>query len=443
MGHDITAIAANPVPSAISDSSAAQRKFAAPDLWRFCGLAAQLALLMAVFRLYHVEDLAFQTMANIVCGAFLVHYWLPFRWQEPFLAAVSIGGAFLLLHKPVPELLVAIGLLLFLFLRLPIRFRWRLVLVAGVLAVLIYGCATGRLPIPGPFYAVFGGIFIFRIVIYAYDVGYGEEPIELVPFLNYFFILPNYIFTLFPVIDYQTMRHTRYQRDTHQIAQQGIQWIARGVIQLCLYRLVFYFNDQYLPDRVTSLRSLVTNMVLTYLLYLNVSGRFHIAVGMLHLFGYDLPETNRKYLLANSFKDLWRRINIYWKDFMVKVFYYPVYFKLRKRGDFQAQMLATAAVFVASWLLHPYMSFWLIGRWTFSWVDTIFWAVLGALVMLTTLYERRRKKKPRLRGWQASGLHALQVLGTFTAMTILWSLWYSPDFRSWTYLMTHWMGGGR
>jgi alginate O-acetyltransferase complex protein AlgI len=430
--------------SAVPDPATAQRTLrAAPDFWRFCALAGQLALLLAVFRLYHLEDLPFQEMAMIAGGAFLVHYWLPFRLKEPFLAAVSLAGAFYLLYPPVPELVIGAGLLIFLLLRMPVPFRWRLLGLGGIFAVLIYGCATRRLPIPAPFYAAFGALFMFRIIIYAYDAAHSEEPIRLVPFLNYFFILPNYVFTLFPVIDFRTMRSTHYQRDIHEIAQQGIRWILRGVIQLCLYRLVFYFNDQYLPDRVTSFRALVTTMVLTFLLYLNVSGRFHIAVGMLHLFGYDLPETNRRYLLASSLADLWRRINIYWKDFMVKIFYYPIYFKLRKKGDLRAQIAATVAVFVATWFLHGYQSFWLIGSWTnMRWTDTIFWTILGTLVLANTLYDRRHKRPPRSRR-QAFVLHAARVLGTFTLIVTLWSLWYSPNLTAWAYLMTHWMGGGR
>ena len=36
----------------------------------------------------------------------------------------------------------------------------------------------------------------------------------------------------------------------------------------------------------------------------------------------------------SSFTDFWRRINIYWKDFMMKVFYYPAFFRLRRLGDY-------------------------------------------------------------------------------------------------------------
>jgi hypothetical protein len=93
---------------------------------------------------------------------------------------------------------------------------------------LAYGRATGALAIPGAFYPVFGAIFMFRIIIYVYDLAHSRERARLLPFLSYFFVLPNYYFTFFPVIDFQTMRRSYYQRDIHEIAQQGIRWMTRG-----------------------------------------------------------------------------------------------------------------------------------------------------------------------------------------------------------------------
>jgi alginate O-acetyltransferase complex protein AlgI len=423
-----------------TDRSSAKKELqAAPDLLKFCALAAQLALLWALFRLYHAEDVDFEKMAMIVFGAFAVHYWLPFRFKEVFLAAASLGGAFLILPWQVAAWVIGAGLAIFLVFRAPVAFRLRLLVLCSIFGVLGYGCATHRLPLPSGFYAIFGGIFMLRIIVYAYDAAYSREPLRLIPFLNYFFILPNYVFTLFPVIDFQTMRRTYYQRNAHEIAQQGVRWMMRGFIQLCLYRLVFYFNDRYIPDRVTAFRALAANIALTFFLYLNVSGRFHIIAGMLHLFGYDLPETNRRYFLARGMVDLWRRINIYWKDFMMKVVYYPLYFKFRKRGDFGARLAGTATVFVVSWALHAYQSFWLTGDPDFRLTDTIFWMILGAAVVATVWYTERHKPRKRP-PWQARTLHAVQVIATFTFMATIWSMWSSLTFGSWFYLLTHWTG---
>ena len=73
-------------------------------------------------------------------------------------------------------------------------------------------------------------------------------------------------------------------------------------------------------------------LLATFLLYLRVSGQFHLIVGVLHLFGFRLPETHHLYFLASSFTDFWRRINIYWKDFMMKLVYYPSFFRLQRLG---------------------------------------------------------------------------------------------------------------
>jgi alginate O-acetyltransferase complex protein AlgI len=182
-------------------------------------------------------------------------------------------------------------------------------------------------------------------------------------------------------------------------------------------------------------------MVMTYLLYLRVSGQFHIIVGLLHLFGYDLPETHRRYLLAHSLTDFWRRINIYWKDFMVKMVYFPLYFRLRKSGDTRAQILATSAVFVTTWLLHSYQWFWLRGDWLFTWPDTLFWGILGALVVLNVLIEARRPQKRVVTGAQGYALRGVQIACTFSLITTLWFLWNASSLSEWLDVMTWWQIG--
>ena len=105
----------------------------------------------------------------------------------------------------------------------------------------------------------------------------------------------------------------------------------RGVVQLLLYRIVY----QYAPLDVSKLSSALDVagcMLGMFLLYLRISGTFHLIVGLLLMFGFNLPETHHLYYLASSFTDFWRRINIYWKDFVMKLFFYPMHFKLRKMG---------------------------------------------------------------------------------------------------------------
>ena len=133
-----------------------------------------------------------------------------------------------------------------------------------------------------------------------------------------------------------------------------------------------------------------------YLLYLRVSGTFHLIVGLLLMFGFNLPETHHLYYLATSFTDFWRRINIYWKDFVMKLFFYPTHFKLRKMGTLWALSVATLATFLATWLLHSWQWFWIRGRPLFDWKDFSFWIILGVLVLVTAIYETTRGRKRTL-----------------------------------------------
>jgi len=135
-------------------------------------------------------------------------------------------------------------------------------------------------------------------------------------------MLPNVCFPLYPVIDYSTFTRTYYDRDAIRIYESGMRWIVRGLLHLVLYRFV-YLHLAGDPSELHTLGDLVQFILSTFLLYLRVSGQFHPITGVLHLFGFRLPETHHLYYLASSFTEFWRRINIYWKDFMLKLVYLP------------------------------------------------------------------------------------------------------------------------
>src|SRR5438874_2012748 len=202
--------------------------------------------------------------------------------------------------------------------------------------------------------------------------------------------------------------------------------MASGVFHLLLYRVVY----QFAPLDVSKLSSsldVVGFMVGTYLLYLRISGSFHLIVGLLLMFGFNLPETHHLYYLASSFTDLWRRINIYWKDFVMKLFFYPIHFKLRKIGPIRAMVVATLATFLATWTLHSWQWFWIRGRPLLDWKDFSFWMILAVLVLVTAIHETTRGRKRTLRPsrvtLQQRFIVGLKTAGIFSLMCILWAYW--------------------
>ncbi len=393
---------------------------------RFLGLAVQLVAILAVFRVYELEAPLFQRLALLCVAGFAVHYWLPAAWRYPFFAIFGVVGYAVLLGPVVATLLLSAGLVFFGLVRLPVGWWPRIAAIVLVGLAMSVGRTTGVPGVPAAFWPVLGSIFMFRLIVYLYDVRHAKTPPRLLDFVAYFLLLPNAYFLLFPVVDHATFLVCRDRRPLADTAQTGIRWIARGALQLVLYRLV----DAYRPDvaGATTVATVAAWMVMTYLLYLRVSGQFHIAVGMLHLFGFDLPETHRRYLLASSVADFWRRINIYWKDFILKLFYLPVFFRLRRSGELRAAAIATTVAFVATWILHSWQWYWLLGTPLLTWPDTLFWTILGILMVRATVEETRRRGRPPERTRVG---HAFAVLRTFGLIVLLWSLWHSSSLPAW------------
>ena len=128
-------------------------------------------------------------------------------------------------------------------------------------------------------------MFMFRLVVYLYDI--RHEKASLSRSISYFFMLPNVCFPMFPVVDYKGFRRTYYDADEHQIYQTGVDWMVRGIIHLILYRVIYYYltissGRSHRPGHAS--RSISSP---TFLLYLRISGDFHLITGMLHLFGFQ------------------------------------------------------------------------------------------------------------------------------------------------------------
>jgi alginate O-acetyltransferase complex protein AlgI len=418
-------------------------RLAEMSLGRFLAITAQLALLLGMIDRYKIEELSgFLFILPLIFVGFTIHACLPFRYRLPFFLLLSLTAITVVLQKHGIGLIV-LGLGLIGICHLPIAFFARvalLIIAAGGFAALrAQLIATSWDSLPTLVLPILGSMFMFRLIVYLYDLRHETKPATIWERLSYFFLLPNVCFPLFPVVDYQTFRRTYYDSSPHEIYQKGLLWMLRGTIHLLLYRLVYYHFTLSLSE-VQNLGGVVQFMLANYLLYLRISGQFHMIAGILCLFGFNLPETHHLYFLASGFNDYWRRINIYWKDFMVKLFYYPAFMRLRKLGTTTAMALATIVVFAATWLLHSYQWFWLRGSFPITGPDTLFWSILGGLVLINSLIEAKkgRKRAVSQRGWslRAALSLSLRTVGMFTFICILWSLWSSTTVAEWLALVS-------
>jgi hypothetical protein len=418
-----------------------------PSVVRLLALLLQIGLFLVAVYLYDIESRAFLHLGILTFFGFAVHYWLPLRLRLPFFVLLSLFGIFLVFgfQEETWNLnglaqaawIIALGLGLIGLCHLPVSFAARGTLLLATGATLCFLRADRvALPWSSAIWPVFGSMFMFRLILYFdYLRHEKKEPATFLQTLAYFFMLPNVCFPLFPVVDFKSFRRSYYdQPDRHAIYQTGASWLFRGLLHLILYR--FAYKELVIGTaEVTDVTGLLQYLLWPFLLYLRVSGMFHVVVGMLLLFGFNLPETHHLYYLASSFTDHWRRTNIYWKDFMMKVFYYPAFFKLRKLGNTRALVLSTMYVFLATWLLHAYQWYWIRGTFLTTWNDGLFWTLFGAIVVANVLYEtkhgRQRVLTERTIPWRRSCMTALSTLGTFCSIAMLWSFWRAESVGEW------------
>ena len=418
--------------------------FEGTSLPKFIAVTLQLGLLILILEQFSIEERSgLLDIKYLVFGGFVIHAWLPLQWRMPLLFGLTIAAMVMVFGAVNAAWLVGISLVMIALCHLPIARVARAVLVAiagaGLVALRAELFTTEW---SGVIIAVLGSIFMFRIVLYLYDMPGEKKKANLWERLCYFFMLPNVIFPFYPIVDYITYRRTYYNKDAYTIYQKGVLWMLRGAIHLIFYRVVYYHMSPAVED-ITGLGGVLLFIISSYLLYLRISGLFHLIVGMLCLFGFNLPETHKLYFLASGFNDYWRRINIYWKDFMMKIFFYPIYMKSRNMGGTAALVFSTLLVFIFTWLLHSYQWFWLQGRFPILEVDAVYWGVLGILVAINSVWETKQtKKKGKLATsdstWDfkaAAGL-SLRITATFLFLSLMWSYWSSESSSEWWAIMS-------
>jgi D-alanyl-lipoteichoic acid acyltransferase DltB (MBOAT superfamily) len=406
---------------------------------RFLAVLAHMALLVAVAYRYQIEGRGFQLVLSLAAAVLPFHYTFHYRWKKLVFVGMSVAGLCWVIGLDYAAYILPIGAALISVCLLPVAWRARVLLVAAVAGAA--GLARAGLVargVPEGVWTVLGSLFMFRLIVFLYEIKHATERPKLLDAVGYFFLLPNFCFMLFPVVDYRTFVRGHYQEDIDDTQQAGLRMMTRGMLHLLAYRLV-YHELLLAPDEVHGPLDLLAFLACNYLLYLRVSGQFHLACGLLHLFGYKLPETHHNYLLATGFTDYWRRINIYWKDFMVRLVFHPVAFRLKRQPQPVALAIATAAVFVVTWFLHAYQLFWRQGSWTFSATDAVFWGILGVLVMINVQLDARNPARHRERvaepGPRGIVTRALKTAATFLVIALLWSLWTSPSLGAWAALL--------
>lgn len=435
MGTGTQAVAQGaPRPAADAQAAATPGKWSLTNLVRIGSIGLQLGIALLIIRKFGIENKGFMYLFALSGAGFAVHWALPQRFRMPFLAALSIGGIGLVIGWANAAWVVGLGCGLIGIAHLPLPVLPRVgIMLAVVVLLALFRSAVIPAPWSSVIWPILGSMFMFRMIVYMYDLRNKSAPFSPARALAYFFMLPNVSFTLFPVVDYQTFARSYYNTDEAKIYQKGVSWIMRGIAQMLLYRLI-YQNVAMDPTNIVDTADVFQHVIATFGLYMKVMGSFCIAMGMMCLFGFNVPLPNNNMLLSSGYTDMWRRGNIYWKDFMQKMFFNPANMMLnRKISANAATGLATAYAFVVTWVLHSYQWYWIRDKFPILWQDMVMWGWLGVAVYLNMYLETKRPKKRSLkkpvRTLKGDVLRGLKIIGVMGSVTLTWTLiWVSPSW---------------
>ncbi len=408
--------------------------------WYFLNLLFySLVLASAGFitHVLHVDSLERITeLLPIIITSFVLHAIVRIRFRPALFVLTFVIAVYYAFGFFSGFILLGLILLPFLLLNLKISGSFRLLLIVAFLVTL--GCFSfgfsymPRLQLVIPYAAA---LLMFRSVICLYEAKHHPMNENFWLRLSYFFCVPNLAFLFFPIVDYRTHINSYYNTSVNLIWKRGSIYILFGIAQFLLYRIIhnkFSISTNAVHDAFTLSQLIVVN----YFSLLKISGTLTAGAGFVCFFGYNLPAPFGNYFFSDSFGDYWRKVNIYWREFMMKLVYYPVYFAIRKKTKWSTE-LSIIVVFICSIFFHWYQKFWITGLHTLSIIDIIFWCSLGALIILNQQFDLLFTKQKTSPGFFKTHLSkAAKTSLVFLVMSILIWLWESNSWSEMRFIIS-------
>jgi len=396
--------------------------------------AALVGLTYIIQNLNILPTAGIPDIAGIFIPGFFIYSFLPNRYR-PFFYCLIFAACTIYVLSWLTALLI-VSTLAFTAFVLFSNIAWRLKLL--YLIILFAGLiVVNRFYMPRANIAAtyIAAILMFRVIVLMYELKYARLKDNRWLQLSYFLCFPNLSFLFFPIIDYRTYMRSYYADSYGVVCRRAMWFIMLAVGELLLYKLITH----YLNPTVASIHdayTLIAFCLSHYLLVIKMVGILTMGVGLMMMFGFSMPAPFGNFLLAFSFSEYWQKVNAYWRAFVLKIIYYPFYFKYRKKLKRNAVTLGIIIAFLASYVLHSYQKFWIAGSFSFQLTDLLYWMLLGLLVMWN--YRRNEGKDPKAKkdvSLKACIINGLNYVIVLVVMILLWNLWNSETFSYFVFIM--------
>lgn len=386
-------------------------------------------ILFALFSHYFkvLTEYGFDRLLIVLSVILPVYYLLTFKLRIPALLIVFVS--FLLYAiGPISALFyLAIALVLVLLLRnpkLPLALAALALVITGMLLLRLEVLYFPRLIVGAHFVAA---AFMFRGIWFYYESKHGLLKSGFWMDLAYFLIPANICFAFFAIIDPLKFNNSFKGYKTFE---SGLKRLAYGLSLVLLYRLLANSFPVSFED-VNNFSSLLHYAISKYWLVLNIAGIILCGAATMNLFGFELASLFGNFFLATSFTELWRKVNTNWRDFMIRVFYYPLFFKFKKQNQFIRIYVSIIIAFTLTWLLHDYQLFWISGKPGLKANSFFYWLIYGNLVAFKVYSELKENASSTKNLF----IKTIKASGIFILCSFLWLLWESETISDYAFIV--------
>lgn len=289
-----------------------------------------------------------------------------------------------------------------------------------------------------------------RVAMYYvdYNDGHVPEDLPLTHFLSVFVspgVIPNWNWGVAIPQGYASLNSNFLAKDKNILVMDGIRILGVAMLYLVTwswvrYALVDIFADLGIPlyrarthtmvkafmggEEISTASVLLTTFFDLFRFMMYLGGVLHFKVGVWRLMGYDVAPYYNHFWLSTNLATIWSRFAFHYREFCVRVFYYPVFFRFFTKYPMLRVFIATMAAAIAGNLLWHISE--RIGFNGFEWKHLVYrlgtWPYfvslgLGIAAAQIYLMKRKRHRKPwRLDRWLITDVLAAYVTIQYFAL---------------------------
>lgn len=376
-------------------------------------------------------------LSFFILPLFLLNGFLPEKYKPFVFPLLFLVISFYVFDAINAIILFTVLSLIALF--LVSNMKWMLKLILSMLVfVLLFLLLSGRIQAGTITYIVpfLGSILMFRMVIILYDLKYDFSLKDKFGSWSYFFSFPQLFFPVMPILDHKQFLNGRNEKDEFHLYDKALVQFSTGVFLFAVYKII---NQVFSPSvyEIVDFSGLMLYIVSKSVILFKLVGVFIFSIGFLSMFGVNLPSSFGFFPLASTFRDYWKDVNRFWRDFILKIIYYPLFFKLKKSRFPGKGFILILVTFMTSCFFHFYQLYWSTGYFKFKMTDVLYWFLLGLLVFYSGYrFEKLMKQMPRTEnGFITLFKLSLSVLFVQVVMNVLFFVWTTESVGEVVFLM--------